>query len=424
MVKKEEEGGDNDDIPKNNETKERTGGRQSGRAPEGDGKGEGEGVVGRTRVNHRSSRAPKGDAEGDGTQREKEMKRGLCSNAYCVGSEISIKFLKTPKQISNLSSAAFSFQLLLDGNRNTCTNCTTYCQLDDHVPSDCEAGEGSYSELQDGNHTFVVCFNGSQGVGCATYNWTIANPAAVELLVYGPGQVMPTMLNVIQPNLKYSLTLGLSSSVHFGRVVLVMDKKFCTDAAGNNFARTENSSFFVHFDESETSSYFVINRRSVFANLRTHVPEWLLQIDSETRTVQATNRRKNLKVYLYFTDPVLNSSAEILNSVHTSQGSLLPISGNTLENRRFGFQFKDIYGMAIATVSLDSNLLLSRQGTPVSLVAPVTFLYDSQRPAIRLSTTSKTRTKQRSIPILIKFMKSVFGFNSSHIVVSGGNFQG
>ncbi|KAM7479889.1 hypothetical protein LguiA_028102 [Lonicera macranthoides] len=212
-------------------------------------------------------------------------------------------------------------------------------QLDDHVPSDCEAGEGSYSELQDGNHTFVVCFNGSQGVGCATYNWTI-------------------------------------------------------------------------------------DRRSVFANLRTHVPEWLLQIDSETRTVQATNRRKNLKVYLYFTDPVLNSSAEILNSVHTSQGSLLPISGNTLENRRFGFQFKDIYGMAIATVSLDSNLLLSRQGTPVSLVAPVTFLYDSQRPAIRLSTTSKTRTKQRSIPILIKFMKSVFGFNSSHIVVSGGNLQG
>lgn len=80
------------------------------------------------------------------------------------------------------------------------------------------------------------------------------------------------------------------------------------------------------------------DRRSVFANLRTHVPEWLLQLGSETRTVQATNRHKNLKVYLYFTDPVLNSSAEILNSVHTSQGSLLPISGNTLENRRFGFQ--------------------------------------------------------------------------------------
>ncbi|KAM7465314.1 hypothetical protein LguiB_012876 [Lonicera macranthoides] len=377
---------------------------------------------------------------------------GLCTNAYCVGSEISIKFLKTPKQISNLSSAAFSFQLLLGGNRNTCTNCSTYCRLDDHVPSDCEAGEVSYSELQDGNHTFVVCFNGSQGVGCATYNWTIdmvpptayvtagmsltnapyvsvnisfsepcsggggfscASVNACNLHVYGPGQVMPTTLNVIQPNLKYSLTVGLSSSVHFGRVVLVMDKKFCTDAAGNNFARTENSSFFVHFD-----------RRSVFANLRTHVPEQLLQIDSETRTVQATNRHKNLKVYLYFTSPVLNSSAEILNSVHTSQGSLLPISGNTFENRRFGFQFKDIYGMAIVTVSLDSNLILSRQGTPVSPVAPVTFLYDSQRPAVRLSTTSKRRTKQRSIPILIKFMKPVFGFNSSHIFVSGGNLRG
>lgn len=73
-------------------------------------------------------------------------------------------------------------------------------------------------------------------------------------------------------------------------------------------------------------------------NLRTHVPERLLQINSETRTVLATNKNKHLKVYLYFTEPVMNSSAEILNSLNTNQGSLVPISGSSYGQRRFGYQ--------------------------------------------------------------------------------------
>lgn len=77
--------------------------------------------------------------------------------------------------------------------------------------------------------------------------------------------------------------------------------------------------------------------RSVFVNLRTHVPEKLLELNSETRTVQATNNYKNLKVYLYFSEPVLNSSTEVLSSLNTSQGVLLPNGGRSLGNRRFGF---------------------------------------------------------------------------------------
>lgn len=84
------------------------------------------------------------------------------------------------------------------------------------------------------------------------------------------------------------------------------------------------------------------DRSSVFVNLRTHVPEKLLQLNSETRTVQATNSYENLKVYLYFTHPILNSSAEVLNSLHTSQGSLLPINGNSLGSRRFGFMVSQL----------------------------------------------------------------------------------
>lgn len=75
----------------------------------------------------------------------------------------------------------------------------------------------------------------------------------------------------------------------------------------------------------------------MFVNLRTHVPEKLLELNSETRTVQATNNYKNLKVYLYFSDPVLNSSTEVLSSLNTSLGVLLPVSGRSLGNRRFGF---------------------------------------------------------------------------------------
>ncbi|KAB5526502.1 hypothetical protein DKX38_020349 [Salix brachista] len=73
-------------------------------------------------------------------------------------------------------------------------------------------------------------------------------------------------------------------------------------------------------------------RRSVFVDLRIHIPEKLLQLNDEIRTVQATNNYDNLKFYLYFSEPVLNSSAEILNSLTTSEGVVLPTSGENLVN--------------------------------------------------------------------------------------------
>nr|XP_027123098.1 uncharacterized protein LOC113739892 isoform X1 [Coffea arabica] len=364
-------------------------------------------------------------------------------------SEVAVKLLKTPYAVSKRDYATFRFEVVVNGE--SCRECITNCKLDDGLATVCENRSVSYAQLQDGNHTFEVCTNASQGVGCTSYNWSVdtipptafvtastnftnaskvlvyvsfsepcidgggfqcSSPDACNLLVYGAGQVVPNTLNVIEPNLKFSLTVSLSTSVQYGRVVVVMDKNFCTDSAGNSFTRTGNSSLYIHFD-----------RRSVFANLRTHIPAKVLQINREARTVLATNKTKNLKLYLHFTEPVLNSSAEIMKTVNTSLGSLLPIRGNDLGKRRFGFQVKDIPDMAIITVSFDSNQILSRQGTSVSPMAPVTFLYDSLRPTVRLSTTSHTRTKDESIPVLIKFMKPVFGFNSSHISISGGHLE-
>ncbi|XP_073141458.1 uncharacterized protein [Henckelia pumila] len=323
-------------------------------------------------------------------------------------------------------------------------------QLDHGTFSACNGGEESYTRLQDGLHSFEVCTSGSpHGVACASYNWTVdtLNPtayitaassftstshvpinisfsepcgggggfrcssiSACNLLVYGPGQVVPNTLRIIQPNLKYSITVSLAKRVRFGRLILVMEKDFCTDSTGNKFTRTDNSILFIHVDT-----------RSVYVNMRTHIPERLLQIDEGTRAVMATNKIKNLKVYLYFTEPVKNSSAEILNTINTSQGLLVPITGKNFGKRRFGYQLTDIPEIAIITVSLYSNFVISRQGTPIASVSPITFLYDSQRPTVRLSTRCSARTKERSVPILIEFTKPVFDFNSSHISISGGH---
>ncbi|PIN20252.1 hypothetical protein CDL12_07057 [Handroanthus impetiginosus] len=375
----------------------------------------------------------------------------LSLGVHCNGSGVALKLLKTPHAVSNKNFAIFGFQVLVGGNGSTCIDCSTNCKLDSGMFSACKGGRISYARLLDGNHSFEVCTNGSQGIACASYNWTVdtVNPTATvtastsftnasrvlvnitfselcgggggfrcssvnacNLLVYGAGEFTPNTLNIIQPNLEYSLVVSVSEKVRYGRLILVMDKNFCMDSAGNQFTRTENSSLLIRFD-----------RRRVYVNLRTHIPERLLQISSETRTVLATNKNKNLKVYLYFTEPIMNSSAEILNSLNTNQGSLVPIDGSSYGQRRFGYQLTNISDMAIVTMSLESNVVISRQGTPVAPISPVSFLYDSQRPKVRLSTTCNMRTREKSILILIKFMKPVFNFNSSHVSIAGGHLQ-
>jgi hypothetical protein len=64
-------------------------------------------------------------------------------------------------------------------------------------------------------------------------------------------------------------------------------------------------------------------------NITAAIPAKLLQIRGVTRLVQASNDAKDLRVYLSFAQPVLNSSAEIL--------SVLKATGATLGNRRFGY---------------------------------------------------------------------------------------
>ncbi|KAM4115280.1 hypothetical protein ACJW30_04G136700 [Castanea mollissima] len=214
-----------------------------------------------------------------------------------------------------------------------------------------------------------------------------------------------------------------------------MDKKFCTDSAGNKFERNKNSSFTLHFD-----------RRSVI--LTTHVPKRQLQFNGETMPVRATNNYEKLRVCLTFPEPVLNTSEEIKNSLKAeillslpmSQGSLLPLVDTKKHEGPRRFEYKVvayIFDTIVVNVSIDTTSIISKQGTPFSPVEPLTFIYDSRRPAVNLitqpiefsrpavmlHTPSHTWTRERIIPVLIIFAKPVFGFDSSNILITGGQLQ-
>ncbi|KAL9243139.1 hypothetical protein vseg_017064 [Gypsophila vaccaria] len=375
----------------------------------------------------------------------------LSFKALCDVPEVSVRFSQTPSQFTHKKSAVFVFEALVASTGEACNNCTFKCKLDDEIASDCGGRNVSLAGLLDGYHSLKVCPNALHGVGCASYNWTVdtvhptayiststtftsasnvtvhisftepctggggfgcSSVDACNLLVYGAGQVIPNTLETIQPYLKYSIVVRLSTDTQFGRAVLVMDRGFCTDNAGNRFIRPANSSAIVHFD-----------RRKVFVDLRTHVPEKLLNLNGDTRTVLATNSSKNLKVYFYFSEPVLNTSNEVLKSIDISDGSLRPIHTSSFANRRFGYMIENVPSVSIVTLSLNSSFVISRQGLPVSPVAPATFLYDSKRPTVMLSTTSKMRTRETTITVIVKFLKPVFGFNSTHLSVSGGKLK-
>jgi len=238
----------------------------------------------------------------------------------------------------------------------------------------------------------------------------VCNDTYCNLIVYGPGRVEPSTLRELRPGgLLYSVAVAFSPDAQYGRIILLMDKGFCTDAAGHPFTRTADSTFTLHFD-----------RRDDSMNITTTVPEKMLEIQGVTRLVQATNDENDLRIYLSFAQPVLNSSEEILSVLKATDAVLTPTDRSTLGNRRFGYVVNKISDTAIVTLACDTSSIISRQGTPVNSAEPFTFLYDTQRPSVKIG-TSTWRTSSRNILVLIKFAEPVFNFSSSAVQVSGGN---
>jgi hypothetical protein len=78
-------------------------------------------------------------------------------------------------------------------------------------------------------------------------------------------------------------------------------------------------------------------------NITATVPEKMLQIQGVTRLVQATNDDNNLRMYLSFAQPVLNSSEQILSALTATDAVLTPTNRSTLGNRRFGYVVSSTY---------------------------------------------------------------------------------
>ncbi|KAG2405235.1 uncharacterized protein HKW66_Vig0044900 [Vigna angularis] len=235
------------------------------------------------------------------------------------------------------------------------------------------------------------------------------NSSNCDIMVAGPAQVDASSLQTIRSGTKYSLEVIISSKVTYGRVVITMAENTCTDQAGNRFTRTNDSTLTIHFD-----------RRPVMVDFWTSVPSYELKINGIPRTVVATSKPEDLIIFLDFSIPIRNSTKQILNALHVNSGVLTPLHGRSNGARRFSFELKNTSRTEIVTVELQAASILGRTGTPLSPVAPITFLYDSMKPKVVLRTSSLTETKDFNINIIAEFTKPVFDFGASTVEISGG----
>ncbi|KAL9277823.1 hypothetical protein ACSQ67_024948 [Phaseolus vulgaris] len=246
------------------------------------------------------------------------------------------------------------------------------------------------------------CLN-SSNCDCFDYGLTC------KIMVAGPAQVDASSLQIIRPGVTYSLEVIISSEVIYGRVVITMRENTCTDQAGNRFTRTNDSTFTIHFD-----------RRPVMVDFWTSVPSYELKINGIPRTVVATSKPEDLIIFLDFSIPIRNSTKQVLNALQVNSGVLTPLHGRSNGSRRFSFELKNMSRTEIITIELQAASILGRTGTPVSPVAPITFLYDPMKPKVVLRTSSLTETRDFNINIIAEFTKPVFDFEPSIVEVSGG----
>ncbi|XP_026383259.1 uncharacterized protein LOC113278708 [Papaver somniferum] len=131
------------------------------------------------------------------------------------------------------------------------------------------------------------------------------------VLINGPAEVNASTLKMVEQDIKYRIVVEFSASGVYGRVVVKMADMFCTDEAGNQFRRTNESVLILHFD-----------RRPVDMGLWTTIPSYELKIGEVPRTVLATNKLEDLEFYLDFSSPVVNLTDDIQSVLHANFGSL------------------------------------------------------------------------------------------------------
>ena len=81
----------------------------------------------------------------------------------------------------------------------------------------------------------------------------------------------------------------------------------------------------------------VADRTIPSVDLWTAISDSEVTIDNQPRTIEATNRASDLRIYLDFDSPVTSSAEELLNLLSVTTGTLTATARKSLGNRRFGF---------------------------------------------------------------------------------------
>lgn len=102
----------------------------------------------------------------------------------------------------------------------------------------------------------------------------------------------------------------------------------------------------------------VKDRRPVMVDLWTSVPSYVLTINGIPRTVLATNKVQDLKIFLDFSIPIMNSTEQVQSALYVNSGDLMPISSTSQANRRFGFEVSSkVFVLYSLSCSLGASLV-------------------------------------------------------------------
>ncbi|THU60302.1 hypothetical protein C4D60_Mb07t11200 [Musa balbisiana] len=259
-----------------------------------------------------------------------------------VGSDAAVRFSEAPPAFSASSRATFRFEVTERRNDGACRSCSVTCKLDNYSSSACEPKEVTYSGLLEGDHLFEVCIsdtisptalisaassftnalnvsvNVSFSEPCTNGGGFKCSSSKCNLLVYGAGHVLPSTLKVLLPDRVFTLMVGISADVQFGRLVLVMDKGFCMDSAGNSFKRTSNSSFILHFAIRISGGYILSFHKitmSIYI-IEINGNDSLISVEvPENKTVDIAgnkNLRSNILQLKHYTSPTISSFVSLV----------------------------------------------------------------------------------------------------------------
>ncbi|KAG0625415.1 hypothetical protein M758_2G053200 [Ceratodon purpureus] len=365
---------------------------------------------------------------------------------------LNITFTETPLTSSSKSHATIRIDAFAENGFSPCLEqqCSIQCKLDETAFQDCPSREASFQNLVEGEHVFIVSAQVQNGsFASSQFSWVVdtvpptavldgghaftnkinvsiiialsevcensggfvcTNASACELLVFGAATVIPSTVEDIEKGRVYTLIVELSSAVPRGRVVVTLARSACADAAGNLFQRTDNSTFVIHFDRTIPT-----------VNMWTTIPDFDIGIGSGHQTIQATNKISDRRIYLDFNEPITTTAEGLLALLNVSDGILSATHRNTAANRRFGYVLRNIDKVSVVTISVPGNVVASRYGTLVPKSSSTTFLFDTKRPQVHLSTSYSAKSKNHIVTIEVHFTEAVFGFISSGVTLSGGS---